>query len=960
MCSYSDLSCLMSCTSWVSMSLWAIFATGMLIGLTLLGVYLWIAGSDWYNIGSWRRWWRQMFSEFLIGDGVSRECRTQFNASDVGWFAGRKNHTHGFSAAARFAASKHCIAVAQSLGRTAYFVQMAKRDVDAGCVGSRSYFDPKDVETIPSSWDPPANPLFVLVDVDYYMNMPVELATTFAGHPLILYTMVPPAAARGTGEVCWTFGPDGTLATSVSGGASYSHQLWDYGADVLIARTGARYATFAVDRKNVLDYHQLVMLSPVASYTFPLSVIAGAMLPGRVIRRFDPVVGDDNKFVRMHLQTQDGLFVSTARCGHYLCATTTVAVDESIRSVAQNSGVTLSLGTVQSHVKMKCDADEIVWVRETSTVLLDYFLNCEHVVPRAIVYPVAKGVRAFEASYVNSPPDPTAKPAMRCIMSPLVPDGFAPVISKNNERAAIEGRVLQNRSNVPLSSYDRSYLTEFVNFVVPPEIRGSLHPVEPNDVAERQAEPRQKRTLFQGMWLVSWFRRFWEVFLKKEAYQKVTEPRIITIVDSGAKMTLSRYMYAMQRVLKACVWYAPGKTPTEIATRVAEICVGAKTIADDDANRMDGHISPAAREVDLAVDLAAFNITHHEEIRKFHAESQSLPVVSTFGLKYLGEFEWGSGDPRTSNSQTLRNAFIHYTSLRDSGHSPEEAYRRLGLYAGDDGFTADADPDKIIQSAMRIGQVYEVNIVKRGDLGVQFLGRRYGPDVWNGDWNSICDVPRALSKLHLATPGNYESEAKAVEKAFAYMLTDRNTPIIGQWAERVFNAFPHLHSFATLSKDVSWWVQNYADSELWPNNVGHWAWELVLGLMPGFDVKRFKLWVSETPRSLLLSAPLFQLPKEADKDGFVEHGDPRGLLSVPRIPNPLIAEPGEKLVAKATPAVAKAPKVDKPPAAKATKKGEAKQAPPKAGPKKAGKVSEKAKAAEASVVPAPPAAPGSI
>jgi hypothetical protein len=822
--------------------------------------------------------------------------RDGFNKKLIPYFNTRSDHTHGFSASARAAASVFWVNYAQSMHREPYFVQMAKRDVDAGCRGSRTYFDPKDVDTPVESWDPPSNPLFILVDTDYFMNMPVELATTFAGHPVALYTMVPARAGNGEGEVTWCFDGDGTIEVSVSGAAKFAHGLWDYGNDILMTATSARVASYCVDRKNVTPLHQLVLLSPLGVYRFPTSLLAAWLLPGKYLERLNPCVGDVDKFVRLAIHTVEGRQVSTARVGSFLSSLTTSSVDSALRSVAKNSGVTLTLGTVQSHMKLKPTPEEFCQLRQEATVLLDYFLNCEHIEPRAVVYPVHRAVRSFEAGYVDSPPDDGGKRAMVAFMQPLCHEGFAPLVSKNNERRAIEGRVLENRSKVELTTFDQQLLTEFVNFVVPPHIRGTLHPVDETDVVKRQNAPRQRRALRFAAWLINPFRRVYEMFLKKEAYGKTTDPRVIIQVDPVAKMTISKYMYAMQPVLKNCVWYAPGKTPKEIAARVADICQEADFISDDDANRMDGHISPAAREVDKQVDLAAFAPVHHGEVYSYHRESRGLPVTTTFGLKYQSEDEWGSGDPRTSNSQTLRNGFIHYGGFRRMGKKPQDAWDSLGLYAGDDGFTADLPAEHIIAAAAAIGQVYEVNTVLRGQEGVQFLGRYYGPNVFSGDDNSVCDIRRALSKLHLSIPGQYTPAEKASQKAFALMLTDRNTPVLGQWAKRVSAAFPLTRDLDP--RDVSWWAYKYGASEQWPNLVGTWALNLLQRQIPDFDFARFNHWIQTCEDGALFEAPVFAVPSEQDRPGIVEIGDPRGNVVGLLEPNPLVREQGERLPAK--------------------------------------------------------------
>jgi hypothetical protein len=106
----------------------------------------------------------------------------------------------------------------------------------------------------------------------------------------------------------------------------------------------------------------------------------------------------------------------------------------------------------------------------------------------------------------------------------------------------------------------------------------------------------------------------------------------------------------------------------------------------------------------------------------------------------------------------------------------------MGLYGGDDGFTADLDAG-IFQSVARdFGMSMQCVFVRRGELGVNFLGRYYSPDVFTGDTNTMIDFGRMIVKLHLTVDPQAAHPARAVlklcEKLTSLACTDMNTPVV--------------------------------------------------------------------------------------------------------------------------------------------------------------------------------------
>jgi hypothetical protein len=170
-----------------------------------------------------------------------------------------------------------------------------------------------------------------------------------------------------------------------------------------------------------------------------------------------------------------------------------------------------------------------------------------------------------------------------------------------------------------------------------------------------------------------------------------------------------------------------------------------------------------------------------------------------------------------------------------------------------------------------VGQKLTVEVVKRGDAGIKFLARIYGPDVWFGDTSSCCDVLRQIAKFHttIALHPGVTAVDKLCEKAYAYYLSDRNTPILGEIANAVVTlgyrkpAVEHLHIYgADLPEEVQY-----------PNEPRDWYMDVVRQQMPTFDHERFRNWLRNSQSiDALLMPPLCMeiIPAKSDVSAIVD------------------------------------------------------------------------------------------
>jgi len=274
-----------------------------------------------------------------------------------------------------------------------------------------------------------------------------------------------------------------------------------------------------------------------------------------------------------------------------------------------------------------------------------------------------------------------------------------------------------------------------------------------------------------------------------------------------------------------------------------------------------------------------------------------LNAVATFGTWYETAFSRASGSPETSLFNSLVNAFVAYAALRGTRRgglflTPAMAFDALGIYGGDDGLTADVDAKVYVKAASRIGQELTVEPVKRGNMGVKFLARVYSPDVWFGDMNSCCDLPRQLCKIHVSVPmsNTVSPTVKLLEKVRSFSLSDEHTPILGLLCATVID----LHGGPILpdanTTPMRHWLGHFDKEVQYVNEPASWMMDYAVSALPDFDWKTFHNWMAEVKTFTdVLAAPLCMEPIAAKSavpvvvDGEVL---PRGEKFKPKVDRP--------------------------------------------------------------------------
>jgi hypothetical protein len=818
-------------------------------------------------------------------------------------------HTHGLSAAVRSSASSFIDACGANLGLTPTFYQGSKADIRNGRKISRTTLWVKDQDVPPVPYVKEETELLAMVDVDYYIDINQILVENFV--PIMLYTFQPAGVAKACGEYKYTFNSDNEVVYSVSGGGQYKHKVWNYSGDSV--KVTERYTlfwglvtlpitktvcTFSLERRQVDADHQIILFAPLRKYTGFAAIIADTVLQGKQVERLNVA---QNGFTRLITNTHDSFVVHTGKVDEYLMCSVDAAHDATLATVARCSKkISLTLCRVKEALERQ---PKELQENSRPEVLWEFHLSRPCIAPSCVVSTVVPAVRRYQFAPKLSDFDPDAKPSIVDFMKPLVNGAFAPDLSKSNDKVMIEKRVKEIKDGTQLTPFVRKCIAEYVTLFCGGE-QHFLRKAEEECVYEKQNRPAQQRILYEAD-LLEKMNRVVKAFAKREAYQKIADPRNISTINGVDKAAYSRYTYAIADYAKQFKWYAFGKTPQEIATRVSVICSTSQNFIDDtDFARMDGRTGEVIRELELQLFMRIFQRDSHGELFELLRSQMNLPGKTRMGIRYDSGLGRLSGSPETSFGNTNASAFTAYLALRRSRHGsafyqPIEAWNRLGLYGGDDGFSADIDPDTYIASAAMVGQKLTINVVERGQPGVKFLARCYGPGVWFGDKVSMCDLKRTLSKFHttVAMPESITNMDKLVDKAYALSLSDSNTPVVGPFVRKVMlHAKPN---FVYRNLDGKWNVCE--DREVhYPNEPRTWMEDYAQRALSGFSFGAFNDWINQDlDAEELLNCPDFMPavePQPTHTQAILDDGNTiiPAMQAAPQCPDAASAAPPRK------------------------------------------------------------------
>jgi len=777
---------------------WTILNYGVYVVLSVVFCWLvkYLGGRVYFKVSDyWRSTIIWCFKSLPFPD-----LRQDFKESpvmDMSKISHVNTHSHPLAAGHRGLGNAMINNFIISQGFTPYSLSMSNTEQEAGMAGERLYYHAKDM-VMDQKCDIFRHEKHVMkmTDVDYYVDMNKYLD----GRMLILYTFVPTKVCGVIPNARYTI--DGnSVSVHINGGGQYKHEIWDYESDHFVVDHWWGSVVYLLETRSVDANYRIIWFNPISICYGPI----GWFLPGRrLVRR---------------VYSQGSVIVNRYREGE--------AEMISLKHVAGDIGVELPIEQYGTIIN-KLGATKEPHMSDVERILRSMDHPSALVVAAELFVCYKLGLPKLPASIT-----PAIYSSSRYqTLTPLVfedghqslrelkwfnylPGGYSPDKSYNNDYACIKYRVQEPKFDQPLNQVAPSYLQwadDFVRELVPDDVAQTFVPLDYEGVLVKMNKPKQVRLIQQVahvlyedcMWLI-------KAFQKREAYGKITAPRNISTLPIEHNARLAQFVYSFANHLKSQHWYAFGRAPFELAQLVHEKVSKSRFVTVADGSKYDGTVGALPDYVYKCVLKRAFSLDYRKELDRSLQRETGANGVTKEGIKYLTGTDTKSGSACTTQRNSVMNAFTNYCAFRKLGHTSSEAYRKLGFYGGDDGITCDLDLDTLLHVSATIGFAFKSYVV-RPLQPLPFLGRIF-VDPWTLS-ASIADVPRQLSKLHLTRTVEAIPDYMVLRrKAEGLLVTDRNTPVLADWARAVIRIVPQTSygRFETLlAEDDSYWLK-YTD-----------------------------------------------------------------------------------------------------------------------------------------------------
>jgi hypothetical protein len=619
-----------------------------------------------------------------------------------------------------------------------------------------------------------------MTDVDYYTN----ILDYLGDRDLVLYTFVPQKVAGMTTDAVYSPNPDNSITMCYNGGASYTHSLWDFDSDHCIVDHWWGSSLYLIEQREISSDRRLIYFNLIRRVYGPFAwFLSGHRLSKR---RFSYGNYAYMKIIKGQ-QTDMSVYHSFARISSH----SSVEVSDSCLQ-------TIAIRVAAAKEPQISDIERILRASDhpeapfAASVLFDIIKNSP-----TFLKDIQAGSKTSQCvkepeMYQTLGPLVTedAKSSCRKITCPLLNSGVHPGRSYNNDEACIAGR--QAAVKNPVTKYPPFFyqcISEYLERLIPADKVHSLAPTD-FDTQYKQFDRPSQRGILNSLKHIFYYDSIWKVkaFQKAEIYAKVTDPRNISTLPMDHNFRLGQFTTVLSKeIFKPQPWYAFGKHPTEITSRLQETVRDQTKVYPTDISRCDGSTGYIHYCLTAATYMRAFGAEYHSELTKLMQKEAFAQGVTSFGVKYDVDYNTLTGSSMTSIRNSNINAFINYVALRNS-LSPDEAYQQLGLFGGDDGIAINIDPGVLTKTFAKMGILIKLESVNKGQP-VPFLGRIY-LDPWTTN-ESIVDIKRQLRRLHLTTsPESVPTHVIMHRRAAGYRITDPDTPFIKEWCSWVERVYP--------------------------------------------------------------------------------------------------------------------------------------------------------------------------
>jgi len=726
-----------------------------------------------HDSARWLSWLFSRFTTHIETDLIRREFRSEIFHHT----APQATNPHGTHAAHRSTGDNFINSFIRKQQRSIFSISSSPKDRWGNIRGTRYLYHEKDIRMQYQDDELRPGDIVKVVDVDYYLRRSdvADLISRSAG--LMLYTLQP--EHLGTVEPHFTVSSDAVVTESHVGSKPYVHKVWNWKIDYL---TTVKFYWFTcifthsyVEYRKISDSRYVVLVTPTARggwISYLVYSLLGSVQP---LMRWSP---DHHNGINI-LNQGENIILSVANTPIEYVVPIKIYYDSlALGPSCTNGSLQSAFNSSDQYYSLAAIFQELASISKLKLK----FLPVDNRTPPS-----------YSAVYLDVPTVQKIKIKGQQVFPPLIPDAaYIPASGKANDLACIEGRLgklAREREGKVIKPIYYRYMDEFTDILT----RFGKHKLRPWSIdeviahaktaqAKKYAKAIRELLSFMGEHV---YRN--KAFQKTEAYDQMKEPRNISAVDPAHVAEFLRYIIPYVNYIKDHTrWYFFGLPPGELEKRLVEVVTnGSGMVIEGDFSRYDGTQTDFGVTLNAQILVYLFAEDESDNIRTLKYTLSHALFTTENKVRYNTYDTTKSGSADTSASNTTCHAFAQYCHFRNEGLQPEDAYRRIGACAGDDGILMTSNPKGYEKTCSDL--LYKLKCVVRDvDEPVTFLGRVY-PGLQRGDPRSFFSPFRGFSKFHLSSNSN-RSEVPTIlacQKLAGYIVTDK-TGFVGLVARHLY------------------------------------------------------------------------------------------------------------------------------------------------------------------------------
>jgi len=408
-------------------------------------------------------------------------------------------------------------------------------------------------------------------------------------------------------------------------------------------------------------------------------------------------------------------------------------------------------------------------------------------------------------------------------------EGFgvgAPTNSKESERDTIDRRLNKPRSMYTGDPEMWKYANEFIDYLA-----GGAHlmPADHDRVCKQMDRPSQKANRLSVDTVMDFLpARAKALFMKREAVQIGKAGRNICTVSPQRLYRAARFMLPLSDWMQRLPWWVWGVGSGATSRKYQNACSKHPRMMESDFSKFDASLSPFFAEFNRKLMFVLFP-DHHDEITDLLDDAEWQPAMTALGQLFAYGIGRMSGVNETAAFNTVDQAFVQFVAYRRADYDFKQSIRFLeaGLLGGDDGLVPHVGQD-LPATAELLGMKVTYRVFD-SESPCRFLGRWYLFGSQSTD--SVQDIMDFVSNLHIVScAGNISTPQALVNYATGLYVTDSKTPLIKEFCESVFRAYPNLSR--AIHRNDEWWFKTYDLDD--PFTLNDFAdTDLIFGLFAG-------------------------------------------------------------------------------------------------------------------------------